>query len=83
MSKLKKILNGGKNFIIKSEVSEKIAEERAKKCVTCPNAKHSNVLEVFIKDDFKTVSGFYCDLCKCILSLKIRSEDETCPLKKW
>jgi len=37
----------------------------------------------FIKDELKEIEGHYCNLCKCPISAKIRSELEMCELKKW
>ena len=76
------ILNGWQNFIAKSEVSEKLAKERAAECAKCTHAKKGKLL-AFIKDDLKEIEGYYCDLCKCPLSAKLRSELETCPLELW
>lgn len=76
------ILNGWKNFISKSEVSEALAKKRAEKCVTCKHAKQGKLL-AFIKDDLKEIESCYCDLCTCPLSAKVRSKYEPCPLKLW
>lgn len=58
-----------------------LAKEKAKHCNECPNKKHGKLLE-FIKDDLKEVEGFYCDICKCPLSAKLRSDDK-CPLNHF
>ena len=76
------ILNGWQNFIAKSEVSEKLAKERAAECSQCPHAKKGKLL-AFIKDDLKEIEGYYCDLCKCPLSAKVRSQNENCEDKLW
>jgi hypothetical protein len=76
------ILNGWENYLSKSEVTETLAKQRAEKCKDCQNAKHG-FLTAFIKDDLVEIQGHYCDLCKCPLSAKIRSEKEICPIKKW
>lgn len=78
---VKSILAGWKNFIDKSEVIEEVAKERAAICAECPHAKQGKVL-AFIKDSLKEVEGAYCDVCKCPLSAKIRSND-ICPKSKW
>lgn len=75
------ILTGWKNFISKSEVVEKIAEERAAICAVCPHAKQGKLL-TFVKDTLSEVQGAYCDMCGCPLSAKIRSL-EICPINKW
>jgi hypothetical protein len=76
------ILNGWQNFLTKSEVTESLAEHRAVNCLVCPYLKKGKLL-AFIKDDLKEIEGHYCDLCKCPLSAKIRSENETCPIGEW
>jgi hypothetical protein len=76
------ILNGWQNFIAKSEVSEKLAKERAAECAKCTHAKEGKLL-AFIKDDLKEIEGYYCDLCKCPLSAKVRSQNENCEDKLW
>jgi hypothetical protein len=80
--KISNVLNGWQNFILKSEVSEKLAKERAKICADCPNLKHGK-LTAFINDELTEVQGCYCDLCKCPLSAKIRSKNEKCDLNLW
>jgi hypothetical protein len=76
------ILNGWQNFLAKSEVTESLAEHRAVNCLVCPYLKKGKLL-AFIKDDLKEIEGHYCDICKCPLSAKIRSKNETCPLGEW
>lgn len=76
------IIDGWQNFIDKSEVTEDLAVQRAFKCSRCPNAKKGKLLS-FIKDDLKEVEGFFCDLCKCPLSAKIRSKNEKCEINEW
>jgi len=80
--KLSNILNGWHNFLSKSEVSERLASNRAMECIGCPHAK-KGMLPVFIKDDLEEIQGYYCDLCKCPLSAKIRSINEKCDIDKW
>lgn len=79
---IKNILNGWVNFIEKSEVTEAMAEKRALECAKCVHCKEGKLLAL-IKDDLKEVEGFYCGLCYCPISPKIRSELETCPVNKW
>jgi hypothetical protein len=76
------ILNGWQNFLSKSEVSESLAKQRAQICLNCPYNKEGKVL-AFIKDDLKEIESHYCDLCKCPLSAKLRSENEKCDLGLW
>lgn len=82
MSKLKNILNGFYNLSKKDEVVEDLAEQRAKHCVSCVELKEGRLLNL-IKDDLVEIKGHYCGLCFCALSAKIRSINESCPLKKW
>ena len=80
---IKNILNGWQNFISKSEVSEQLASDRALECIGCEHAKFKKSIEVFIKDDFKEIEGYICNLCKCPISAKIRSVNEKCDIDKW
>lgn len=85
--KISNILDGWKNFISKSEVTEKLASDRALECIGCEHAKFSKSIEIFVKDDFKEIEGYVCMGCdgpiKCPLSAKIRSINEQCPIGKW
>jgi hypothetical protein len=74
-------LNGWKNYIDKSEVTENLAKQRAAICSACPCAKYGKLL-AFVKDSLKEVEGAYCSLCSCPLSAKVRSTD-ICPENKW
>ena len=76
------ILDGWRNFMDKTEVKEKLALQRAKKCLNCTHNK-KGILTAFIKDSIKEVEGNYCNLCKCPLSAKIRSINEKCPINEW
>lgn len=76
------IISGWQNFILKNEVTEKLAEERAEHCIKCPELKYGEVLAM-VKDDLKEIESHYCGLCKCPLSAKIRSKNETCPKQLW
>jgi hypothetical protein len=82
MSKVNNILKGWKNFISKSEVLEHIAVQRAVHCVSCVELKEGRLLNL-VKDELKEIQGFYCGLCYCPLSAKLRSEKETCPKNNW
>lgn len=82
MGQISNILNGWENFIEKNEVSEKLAKLRAIECANCPMAK-KGILTAFINDDLKEIEGYYCKKCTCPLSAKIRSINESCPLKLW
>ncbi|MFP9098908.1 hypothetical protein ACLI09_07630 [Flavobacterium sp. RHBU_24] len=78
---VKNILSGWKNFLLKTEVGENIATARAAICAICPEAKNGKIL-AFIKDSLTEIEGTYCNICKCPLSAKVRSND-TCPENKW
>lgn len=78
---LKQILSGWKNYLIKGEVTEAIAMERAAICTDCPQAKQGKIL-AFVKDNLREVEGAYCAACRCPLSAKVRSND-ICPENKW
>lgn len=83
MLNIANILNGWKNFLVRSEVTEKLARERAEHCATCEHAKHG-LLTAFIDDDLTEIQGEYCSKCEgCPLSAKVRSENEKCPVGKW
>lgn len=81
MIKLSNILNGWKNFLDKSEVSESIAIIRAEQCSTCNEAKKSKL--IFFKDKLEEIEGYKCNKCQCPLSAKVRSINEKCPIGKW
>jgi len=78
---LQEILSGWKNYLVKSEVAESVAQERAIICAACPNVRHGKLL-TFINDSLKEIEGSYCNICKCPLSAKVRSTD-ICPIQKW
>ena len=78
---INEIITGWENYIHKSEVVEEVAIERANICSACPHAK-KGLLLTMIKDELKNVEGYYCDLCKCPLSAKIRSTG-SCEINKW
>jgi hypothetical protein len=78
---LQEILSGWKNYLVKSEVAEAVAQERAFICAACPNVRHGKLL-TFINDSLKEIEGSYCNICKCPLSAKVRSTD-ICPKQKW
>lgn len=79
---LNAILTGWEAFVNKSEVSEKLAKERALVCSTCEFAKKSKLIGL-LKDEIVEVQGYKCEKCSCPLSAKVRQSVELCPLKKW
>jgi len=78
---LNHILTGWKNYLDKTNVTEALAQQRATICAACPHARQGKLL-TFIKDVLKEVQGAYCNVCKCPLSAKLRSND-ICPKHKW
>jgi len=78
---LKEIINGWKNYLDKSDVTEVKAKYRAIICAGCPHARQGKIL-TFINDSLKEIEGAYCNICKCPLSAKVRSND-ICPQHKW
>lgn len=78
---VKNILSGWKNYLDKTAVTETVAKQRATLCASCPHAKQGKLL-AFIKDRLTEIEGAYCNICKCPLSAKVRSND-ICPENKW
>ena len=81
MPNIKDILDGWENFVNQKEVSERLARQRAEHCKKCTNLKKGGLLS-FVNDDIKEIQGFYCNLCKCPLSAKLRS-NSNCPINKF
>jgi hypothetical protein len=75
--KIENIIDGWQNFMMPTDGCENLAKYRAVHCVGCEHAKKSNLLKVFVKDKFETISGYICSKCKCPLSAKLRSINET------
>lgn len=76
------IINGWANYIWEDEEAERLANERAKVCVSCEHAKESTFAEII---DFKEteMKGLCCELCSCPLTRLLRSEDAKCKISKW
>ena len=81
MSKIEQIKQGWQNYLDRSEYDDEIVNKRAKICSNCDHAKQGKLL-TFIKDELKEIQGFYCGLCTCPLSAKIRSESK-CDIQRW
>ncbi|WP_417867959.1 hypothetical protein [Xanthomarina gelatinilytica] len=81
MKQVSNIAQGwGKYF--KGEVGA-LEKERAKECEQCPEAI-VGTFERFMPDNsLKEIQGLKCNICKCPLSAKLRSKNESCPLGKW
>ena len=81
MGQLSNIWRGWKEYLT-GEVSKK-EKERAAICEACPYAVIGTYEKLMPDFSLKEVKGLKCDVCKCPLSTKIRSKDESCPLHKW
>lgn len=88
---LKEIKDGWTNLIWPNDQIEKMAEERAQVCASCP---HADPLFPFIKklsdEEAKAkgktteiIRGLGCKKCGCVLSAKTRSPLSECPEKLW
>lgn len=80
--KLDSILSGWKNVVFENEAVEILAKNRASVCASCPHAKKGKY-ETFKDNKIKEISGLICKKCSCPLVAKLRSQKETCPIKKW
>jgi len=86
MSKAREIFDGWAAYLelMKDTVSEKIAEERATICGSCPFAVEGNLIKILMKDEtHKQIQGYKCSKCGCPLSTKVRSITSQCPENKW
>ena len=81
LNDLKHILNGWKNYLDSSEVTETTAKQRAAVCAACPHSKQGKLL-AFVRDSLTEIEGAYCAKCHCPLSAKVRSTD-ICPDNRW
>jgi len=72
------VLEGWTNYLSKSEVSEKVALERAKVCAECPNLESKVMLKVFKDSELKEIEGTRCGICKCPTSALIRTLSKSC-----
>ena len=82
MYSIKNIMDGWRNYMVKSEVTEKLAKSRAKICRACDKNVKAKML-IFINDKLSEIEGHKCDVCQCPLSAKVRSKNEKCDLNKW
>tara|TARA_R110002012_G_C11185411_1_gene557654 strand:- start:99 stop:344 length:246 start_codon:yes stop_codon:yes gene_type:complete len=81
MSKINDIKKGWQNYLDESNIDKEIVNKRATICSECKHAKQGKLL-TFIKDRLQEIQGYYCGLCKCPLSAKVRSETK-CDIDKW
>lgn len=82
MSKISKIYKGWGSYLDDKPLSDE-EKRRVSICDTCPNKKFSKTISVFVDDDIKEIEGYLCNVCKCPLSAKIRSDNSRCPVNKW
>jgi len=80
---VKEILNGYKNYFITNEVIEEKAKKRAAICAGCKFAKKGMHAAVLPDVTLGEINGYYCSVCFCPLSVKVRSENHKCPKKYW
>ena len=81
MAQISNILEGWGRYL-KGSASE-LEKKRAEICKACPKAVIGSYEQLLPDFELKTVQGLKCDICKCPLSTKLRSKNETCPLNKW
>lgn len=83
-AKFQDIVSGFSHMVVKDTAIEKMAKARAAICSTCPLAMYNGKLNtIMVGDDVHQIKGMYCDGCGCALAAKVRSENDTCPQKKW
>lgn len=82
MTKIANIIDGYRNYFTGDKPSDKTAA-RAAICASCPHAKKLKLLALAPDMQFKNIRGYYCQVCKCPLSVKVRSQNETCPVNRW
>ncbi len=70
MSQAQEIFSGFKNLIFKDEVIEAKAEVKLKICFECPFRK-------------EVLGISKCSKCGCMTKAKVRSDNSTCPDKRW
>lgn len=72
----KGVATGIKNVIIKNPVVEGKATTRLSVCYSCSSYR----VKLKVNDEVKASQ---CDICKCVLELKTRVDNEKCPINKW
>jgi len=85
-----KIFQGFKNLIFPNEKIESIAEEKLKRCYTCPvrdqyicsSVKQDEAVKDFTYNSENRKKGVKYSGCGCILKAKVRSTSQ-CPLGKF
>ena len=78
------ILDGYKNYFVPNPMAEDLARQRAEVCAECPFKAKGIHAAVLPDVSLGEINGYYCTACmKCPLSVKVRSIEHECPLKKW
>lgn len=67
------IIQGWFNLVFDLKTEE--AKKKAKHCMTCKHKKHGK-METIEENKIVEVFDFYCDLCKCPLKAKLRSDSK-------
>lgn len=84
---MRQIIIGAFRFWFRNKLWERYFFQSVRRlagiCATCEHSKVNRVI-YFLIDDKKVplLRGLQCKKCKCILSLKCRSDDK-CPEGKW
>ena len=83
MIRLKFIFEGLTDKIVKRPLCYR-EEFNIKACAGCGHMRYSKIIRFFFKEypGCKNIEGGYCNVCGCILSLKIRSKSK-CPIGIW
>lgn len=81
--RLARIISAWGNYFSGDTESLEKAKERARICVSCPEAVLGTILQFVPDKPLEEIQGLKCNQCQCPLSAKTREADERCPLGKW
>ena len=73
-NKLKNIYKGYKNLVFENP---EIEQQYSNKVIICNECEHIKLFKIV-----DNVKIYYCNICKCPLSAKLRSNDN-CPINKF
>jgi len=73
------MITGWSNLLFELETEK--AKEKSFFCLECKERKFTN-FEIIKDNQIKELNGYICNLCKCPLIAKLRS-DSKCPLNKF
>jgi hypothetical protein len=76
---MKQFFKGWANFFLGLETKE--AKRKSKICIKCKHIKKGKI-EILKDNQIEEINGAYCNLCKCPLIAKLRSNDK-CPKGKF